>query len=422
MSKEPFPNYFNFKINGYLIEEICDILKENEYIPKSDDKLSYHQNFYNEKVIEILQERVLKVLENILNQGKGRYYITINPKSLTYIKYANNGYFTDLDKSFKLNKERYTLLIGLTNCNYYTGGKIILWFPVDQDTKDDYYILKYSDDYNLLYQIFKKRNISHYNKENLFEKLKDIRDSIKDTNFIPKYFDLLSKGKSLIFKGDIPHSGEKFLSFEKIKELLSVDIDIHYFENEDDTLNDITLYPRFERWMVPFSNNVDVIPFQIILTKGTYNDQIFTYIFPRYYNFNNQFIIKNNISLKENLENTIDDISMTIKKKLNKRYREYHCSCEVLKQSELNIDIPDKLSFNCYKGEMKHLQIIDTYIQNVEEIILKKIKYEKEYISYHEKVENVWDEVEGKVNEYSDITYLDCDIYIFYAFLKIKGI
>lgn len=450
-----FPNFLNLKVDNEFINEIDNLIeplklntnkakiysfKENNVI-ESKQRESYKISFKHNQIFEIINNRFISTLQHIFYKKFKNYYeISIGEQEFDYIQYKNGGYFEKHKDFVRINNnyfQQYTLLFGLSELNYYEGGSTILWFPLNDENKEDYNILKNNNDFTSLSKIFKKYNIPFYNFENLLDR----RNLILNENLecIPMYFNVLKKGEALLFRSDIIHSGEKFWG-NKEKELLMITINITGIEKFDyiySLLNEnepIKIYNKFEHWMIDYSKNNKIIPFQIIKCRGIYNDKEFNDNYIRYWNFNknidvilqDDYINKN--SLLINLSNTLQEVYNITKNKLNTRHRETLIDSEVVERNmdDLNEEIKSLLFFNNYFNSKEEIEIyfqtINNYINNLNFEEDNTFEKDDQTLKYNEKVLNTWEENGCNDNGdiYEDITYLNCKINILYGFYKVN--
>jgi hypothetical protein len=317
--------------------------------------------------------------------------------------------------------QQYTMLIGLTKSSYFSyDGNTILWFPVDDSNKEDYKILTESIEYDSKFlDIARKYNLP------LNDSVKKLFNNTElGQKLIPYRINTYTIGKSLLFKSDIIHSGEEFYNWNNAKELLMFTINITGIEpvcNQDKIeqfLNTSTQIIMFDKYQPIFSEKV--FPFQIILSKGKYNNKTFADHYIKYLNFQDSIDSDKNVNILEQINTILISIYNKTKEKLNHRGRESHISAELLEESTNISEV-----VNSYKyfdtpiiltPEQKEMIQIEIY-NYVNNFIISN----NEIITHTEKINNTWEEsgCNDDGDEYDEITYLNCAIDIKFCFIKL---
>jgi hypothetical protein len=210
----------------------------------------------------------------------------------------------------------------------------------------------------------------------------------------------------------------------------------------DHTLNIIT-FDQFEYWMINWSKLNNLVPWQIIISKGTYNNKQFADTYIRYCNLDND-LFETTITETTNAEFNIlhkiitsfNDIYTKTKTKLNKRGRETHIESKTestkLDTSSVNNLLNIKFNTNYIESLNKTIDgkqllfnakyNILNYASNFTQELTELIR-EKQIIKYEEKVINTWEEstCNDDGDEYDDTTYLQCNINIKFCFCKLKS-
>ena len=429
-----FPNFLKIELDPILVNKINSIvdpfknnikeaviysLSENKTI-KSDRRVSHKTSFRSDELKSIINQYICPLIMTLNNSENADYNVTIGEQSFDYIKYDNGGYF-DKHKDFvRINNpmmQQYTMLIGLTKSSY-SFGNTILWFPVDDSNKEDYRILTESikNDNNLM-DISRKYNLP-YN----IDDMKKLFDG-QDYQCIPYRVNSYTIGKSLLFKSDIVHSGEEFYNWHNPKELLMFTINITGIEktHEQDKIKQFVNSPAqiimFDKYQPIFEN---VFPFQIISSKGEYNNKTFSDHYIKYLNFQDSIDSMNH---SENILEQINTILISIynktKEKLNHRGRESHISSELLEESTKYSDIVNSYKYfdeTILTPEQKEKIQIEIY-NYVNNYIISNNKI----ITHTEKINNIWEEsgCNDDGDEYEEIAYLNCAIDIKFCFIKL---
>ena len=547
---------------------------------KSNRRKSYKKSFVdvtdqNRPIKSLLQANVVPLIYSVLKKEYPNcsYDVSIGDQMFDYIKYENGGYFEkhkDFVRYSNDNHRQYTFLIGLGDiCNstsYYSSGNTILWFPINHLTQYDYDELLLAigssngncngncnsscncsgscngscngncnggkqnqllSNNQLVQNICEKYGIGYVYSSDQLKQLFDINST--ETQYMPYVMNINEKGKSLIFRSDIIHSGEPYVSNNgSIKELFMFTVNVvginkcqsidesidesiaepksnkystsnYDIYNEcinDECINDvctndkcinadkftnatidnnknknkinewlndsqlnIIMFDQFEYWMLDFCRLYKLFPWQIIVSKGTYNLTNFADTYVRYLNLDidlpTEFMIKQNIEqkteqnteqnieqkteqkTKQNILTKINDsfkiIYQETKNKLHKRKRrEKHIESQVL-HSSIDITNIEKQTNICnfsldhlstFNDLSKKLQIckynILNYYYNFSST-LKETGHMSDMVKYKEKVINTWEEssCNDDGDEYDETTYLSCNIDIKFCFCKI---
>jgi len=306
-----FPEFIKMELSLDLVNKINAIveeyktsakdaviysLKENTTM-KSDRRVSHKASFHSDELNKIVSHYICPLIYGMLKTEypSSLYDVDIGMQISSYIKYDNGGYFDKHKDFIRINNsmhQQYTLLIGLTKDNNNYSGNTVLWIPVDDYNIDDYNVLLDSshDKYS---EIIKK-----YNMPYLKDTCKILIDSMKELKCIPYRINCFTQGKSLLFRSDIIHSGEEFYSFYNKKELCMLTINITGIDNSNminipiidnsiensidivesskakinnwisDKYSKIILFDSFESFMCRFVEYYNLVPFQIIISKG----------------------------------------------------------------------------------------------------------------------------------------------------------
>ena len=196
-----------------------------------------------------------------------------------------------------------------------------------------------------------------------------------------------------------------------------------------DKYSKIILFDSFEAFMCKFVEYYNLVPFQIIISKGEYNHKKFSNLYIKYLNLQDKDNFhNNNNNILENINSTLIDIYAKTKEKLNTRGRETHISMEVVETTTdaSSIDYLNKVQFNTTNIDSIDYIEIDNYVNNfityndtntITNIITNTIT---NTITHTENVNNVWEEstCNDDGDEYDEVTYLNCHIDIKFCFLK----
>lgn len=295
-----------------------------------------------------------------------------------------------LDKkiNFEINPSNieefdFSLIICLNDKNYYTSKNIIFWIPVDDENITDYNILKNSNDINLLADIFKKYNITYWNRETMIQIRNEIIDnplfegissgvSHKDMK-IP-FYQTLENGNGFIISKKVTFSKIKKLSYENDDKILYIGLNV---SSED-------FYKKIK--YVSLSEDIKNPLAFIISCKGEYNEK----------NFNKYFLSLEEINFDKYYE--------IIKKELNIRYRETLNDSIIL---EKNTNFSNKLKeIKILKIKEKDKLLIKNYFQNYSNRDDESFDF-----IHNEKIENTWEEYDTD-DVYDEITYFNCKVWI----------
>jgi len=369
ISTSLFPNFIDFYIKEELSEKINSIVEQYKsnikkavvysvYDDKnieSENRLSLKTSFDNNDITYLIYEHLIPIINNMLKDKfpNNLYYIQIGEQLYDYIVYKNGGYFETHQDFIRINSDtqaQYTMLIGLSN--YWTGnGSTIIWIPfinttnTDTNTTNLIELEAYNDELKTDYDYIINLNIDTV-EELQYEQLNKIMNKYFDSNYytidiiqfrnlllsnpnhMPYFFNSYEKTKVLLFKSNLPHSGEKYYS-DSIsdcihKELLSITLNITACENyknqqldkqldkQSDQIkqnyfniipekylpkvtdwllskinNKIIVFDKFELWQIEFARTFKLVPFQIILNDGKYNGNQFNNKYTKYLNLDN---------------------------------------------------------------------------------------------------------------------------------------
>jgi hypothetical protein len=434
-----FQDYIKIELDPILVNKINSIIdpfknntkeaviysfNENKTV-KSDRRVSHKTSFRSDELTTIINQYISPLIMTLITLHNIDYNVTIGEQSFDYIKYDNGGYFDKHKDFIRINNpmmQQYTMLVGLTKSSYSYDGNTILWLPVDDLNREDYKILTETEETSsTLLDVMRKYNLPfniHFLKK-LIENTVDL---------IPYRINTYTIGKSLLFKSDIIHSGEEFNNCYNAKELLMFTINITGIEKtfEQDKierfLNDATRISMFDKYQPIFSEKV--FPFQIIVSKGKYNNKTFSDHYIKYLNFQDTIDSTSHMEQDKNILEQINAILISIynktKAKLNHRGRESHISSELLEESTNYSDI-----VNSYKyfdttiiltpEQKEKIQIeIYNYVNNF-------IISNNEIITHTEKINNTWEEsgCNDDGDEYEETAYLNCAIDIKFCFIKL---
>lgn len=462
MAVSIFPDFMKMELCDELINrinKIVDIYKNDtkdaviysmieKKTIKSDRRVSHKKAFHSDELKNLINRYINPLIDSMLKKDNPDAYfdIMVGSQAFDYIRYDNGGYF-DKHKDFvRVNNpmhRQYTMIIGLTkNDTYFTyGGNTILWFPIDSTNNSDYEKIT---DVNISLSGEIKEIIKKYNLPSTID---DIKSLLKTNNelpirYMPHRVNCFGYGKSLLFRSDIIHSGEEYHSAYSTKNLLMLTINITgidnnttqknedlltfipstYIDKIQNWLNDsnkIIVFDEFEYFMCRFAEDNKLIPFQIIISTGEYNNKTFSDTYVKYLNLQNK-MEKDNGSLLERINLTLVEIYEKTKKKLNTRGREYHIGSEILEESSnlANIEKLNGIQFNTSYINFDEIDtiIIDNYVKCIDVSNNNKILT----ITHTEKINNTWEEssCNDDGDEYEETTYLHCNIDIKFCFLK----
>ena len=263
------------------------------------------------------------------------------------------------------------------------------------------------------------------------------------------------QGIGLLFQSGFLHSGEVFYEWYKPKELLSLvinitgitntNLQINQFEKNDilsnnniiftswldDTSDKFIIFDEFESWMCSNDSEIifkyNLLPFQIIVSNGTYNNKIFSDNYLRYINLyeNLEISNSNNINILDQINKTLIDIYNKTKINLNKRGRETHIASELINITNDNNDIKKLDGFRFNDDKIKSLteqknsiicEITNYYLNIFNLSNNSKVKRVEEVL-------NTWEEsgCNDDGDEYDETTYLTCQIDIKFCFFKLDS-
>jgi hypothetical protein len=462
-----FPDFMKIELCKELIDRINSIIEtykkdtteaviysmiENKTI-KSNRRISHKKSFHSDELKTLLDRYIGSVIYSMLKEKypTSHYDVSIGTQAFDYIKYDNGGYF-DKHKDFvRINncrQRQYTMLIGLTSntSSYGSGGNTILWFPVDTQNKEDYDKLTETillptnpnlwskeniDNYPELITLVKKYNLP--NNIDLIKKL--LETNTTDQKYMPYFVNCFGTGKSLLFRSDIVHSGEEFYNWYCAKELLMITVNITGIEDApypmincvqdkinywlNDRNSQIIMFDDFECSMCSLVKEHTLFPFQIIVSRGEYNNKNFSDIYVKYLNLQDDMRKVFHDTILERINSTLIEIYAKTKDKLNGRGRETHISSEILEEST-NISHIEKL--NGIRFDTTHIRIDEVdliEINNYVNIVSNNIS-NNSIVSHVEKINNRWEEssCNDDGDEYDETTYLHCNIDIKFCFMK----
>lgn len=551
-----FVNSLDNLIKPYK-EQVSDAviysLVENKNI-RSERRLSYKKSFHSVEIKTMLQKNVIPLIYSMLKSSypDNLYDVSIGDQIFDYIKYNNGGYF-DKHKDFVRIKssqsKQYTVLIGLGSegetYSWSENGNTVLWFPIDHINQYDYEILSnfaYSEETMQSTQLtLSNTNISQ-NVKDLCQKygigyiysgdkIKTLfQQNQTNEKYMPYVFNINGRGKSLMFRSDIIHSGEPYYNVNRPKELFSFVINItginqlteqvdnqltnqptnqlffeiaepktknilykaeciedelpsdSIFEKIDKSINNSTnnpadssnimcgkfnewlndaksniiMFDNFEYWMIEWAKINKLVPWQIIVSKGSYNNKNFADTYIRYCNLDEDFVCelvdtntesntntKYNTSILHKITTSFNNIYTKTKEKLNKRGRETHIESKI---ESTNLDVSNidnllNIRFNTdYIMELNKMvsgldQLTNAkynilnYAENFTQDLIKlnqtnqinQLNQTNQTIKYEEKVVNTWEEstCNDDGDEYDETTYLQCNINIKFCFCKL---
>ena len=484
-----FPEYIKLNICLNLVDEINNIISQyksnvNDAViysliekktVQSEKRKSSKTSFHSNELRELINTNICNLINYKLKYEypRANFNVSIGEQIFDYIKYDNGGYF-DIHKDFvrinNNNQCQYTLLMGLTDKkDVGSGGNTIIWIPVSYLNQYDYNILInatiFTEDVII---VAKKYNLPHYgditNLTNLF------KINTSDQKYIPSRVNSYEKGTSLLFKSNMLHSGESFYDWYKAKELFGLTINITGCEHNNLTSNDnilsnltisnisnlsdlgiinlwlkddndkIIKFNKFESWMCDIVKQNKILPFQIIISSGTYNNKKFSDTYLKYINLDDSLNIETlkNISeinstenLLENINKTLLDIYSKTKHKLNTRGREAHIDSEI---SSITENIEQIQSLNGVIFNLSNIINMNDPIDPIDPIYsFNNISFDiqnyflnwehsnNSIITRTEEILNTWEEssCNDDGDEYTETTYLNCNIDIKFCFYKL---
>ena len=444
-SNTVFPDFIKIDLCNELIIKINNLMAkhkvnkkdaviysliENKTI-KSDRRVSHKSSFHDTDLKKIVDTDICPLIYSILSSSDTNtlFSVSIGPQSLDYISYDNGGYF-DMHKDFvRINNsshQQYTLLIGLSSDkNNYTGSTM-LWFPVNESNQSDYDIL--NGEHFSLSDPTCKKILEKYNLPQSVDKIKEIFNR-SENKYIPYNINCMHSGKSLLFRSDILHSGEEFYSWYAAKELFMLTINITAVEHKKNTMdkidiwlndinNKIISFDEFDISMLDFVEKYKLIPFQIVISSGEYNNKKFSDTYIKYLSLDTLSLDSTTYNILEKINNTLIDIYDKTKTKLNTRGRESHIESVILESSTAD----DKISkLNGINFNTKHITSIDMIdVIAINNYVNNFIMTNNKIVTHIEKINNTWEEsgCNDDGDEYDEITYLNCNIDIKFCFLK----
>ena len=328
----PFPDFIDFKITEPIAEQLKQSIGnyinqthpasiysfvENKVV-KSDKRKSEKKSFRDDIVESICSTHLIPLIKSLLESiyPSNEYNITVGSQHFDYIKYDSGGYFEPHRDFTRINSkqhQQYTVIIGLSQIKSLSSGHTILWFPVDSTN-----LMDWEDLTNPLTEskhLYSKYQIpSWYNKNRIIE---IFEENITINKFLPIFFSTLHTGNVLAFKSSLVHSGEKFYSNESAKELLTITINISCIENNVNpdyklnlNSNSIILFDEYKS----FIDCNNIIPFQIILCSGEYNDKKFIDKYLRFWNLDKSIYTPSNLTITQGISLSLEEIYQDTKK------------------------------------------------------------------------------------------------------------
>jgi len=423
------------KINNNIIkhkdnkkEAVIYSFIENKTI-KSDRRVSHKSSFHDDDLKKIVDTDICPLIYSILSSYDPNtlFNVSIGPQSFDYISYDNGGYF-DMHKDFvRINNsshQQYTLLIGLSpDKNNYTGSTM-LWFPVNDTNQSDYDIL--NGEHFSPSDPTCKKILEKYNLPSNVDMIKKIFDRNNMNKYIPYNINCMHSGKSLLFRSDILHSGEEFYSWYAAKELFMLTINITAIDKKINTMDKIDLwlndinskiisFDEFDLSMLEFVEKYKLVPFQIVVSSGEYNNKKFSDTYIKYLSLQDTICFDSTHNILERINITLHDIYEKTKTKLNTRGRESHIESVILESSttDNNISKLNGVNFNTNHITSIDMIAINNYVNNF-------IITNNNIVTHIEKINNTWEEsgCNDDGDEYDEITYLNCHIDIKFCFLK----
>jgi hypothetical protein len=163
----------------------------------------------------------------------------------------------------------------------------------------------------------------------------------------------------------------------------------------------------------------NIIPFQIILCTGEYNDKKFTDKYLRFWNLDKSINKPTNPTITQGISIELESIYQETKNKLNRRGREtlIESKLESAESDMSKFQYLNDISFN-NNLDINDLETIEQSIKNY----WLNFNFENNQIGKHqEKIINTWEEsgCNDSGDEYDDTTYLTCSIDIKFGFFKI---
>ena len=464
-----FPDYIKLNLNQDFVKNINNLISdkkqnisdaviysfvENKNI-KSERRKSLKTSFKSDELEKQIKSTICPLIFSMLKKEyeECEYYVEIGTQSFDYIKYDNGGYFEphrDWVRVTNSQQIQYTLIIGLTELNNMDyGGNTIIWIPLNHTNQYDYKILTESDSMTTeLKFVCSKYNLSH-NYDDIQQLLKI---NLTGHKYIPSKIKSYTQGSGLLFQSSFLHSGESFYNWIKPKELLTLTINITGVENK---VNDILennhnnnhnkfnlwirdqndkfiCYDEFEGWMCNLESEIsanNLLPFQIIISSGTYNDKQFSDKYLKYLNLDEDLnILNDNLNiLNDNKLNILEKINKTIvniyeetKKKLNNRGKEAHIKSKIItgKTDEQITNKFDEINFDIKKINITNKENIVYNLTN----FMNNIDFSNNSkLIRFEEILNTWEEsgCNDDGDEYDETTYLTCQIDIKFGFYKI---
>ena len=408
-----FPDYLTFELCDELVQKITNQVEGHKAnakeaviyslaektTMKSERRVSHKSSFQSLELRQLLHTFVSPLIYGRLGLGLGldrevAYDVAIGEQSFDYIKYDTGGYFerhTDFVRISNPFHRQYTFLIGLSK-GYHYSGNTVLWLPINSQNQDDYTSV---EDGTAKDPIAKKYN---------FSSVKEMK-ALMDGPFLPFRINASSKGKALMFKSDLMHSGEEFQNWYAAKELLMFTINVTGMPGVPKGVSPLDRISEFD---LP-QEIPGLIPFQIIMANGEYNGKTFADIYLTFFTFLT--------GIPEQINTTLLDIYAKTKEKLNKRGRETHLASEILQsQSDLSERFhllkTDKIP-SPRAPDAEALIEINNYVKNY-------TACNKSLIVHTEKINNTWEEstCNDDGDEYDEITYLKCNIDIKFCYLN----
>lgn len=434
----PFPEYIDFVINNSITKEIKELVQQyssqtypasiysfvEKKVVKSDTRNSEKKSFKDDQIANVCESHIIPLVKNLLEATypSNEYYVSIGSQHFDYIKYESGGYFEPHKDFTRINSnqhQQYTVIIGLGEIKTCTSGHTILWFPVDSTNVLDWEDLT-NPSTNSTHLYFKYKIPSWYTKTNIINVFESIGNSLE--KYLPVFFPTLQTGNVLAFKSSLIHSGEKFYSSDKAKELLVITLNMSCvekninLETQFDTTKPILIFDKY----IQQPNLCEYVPFQIILCSGEYNNKKFSDKYLRFWNLDNSISNPSNPTITQGISIGLEEIYQQTKQKLNRRGRETLLE-SIVKSSQTNMEKFDYLGSTKLEPQTnpnpKQLQFVEKSINN----FYLNFNFENNGMgSYQEKIINTWEEsgCNDSGDEYDDTTYFTCSIDIKFGFAK----
>ena len=480
------------KINDDLFDKLAGLVRPYKLLVKSalvynisehtavlsDRRHSLKRDFNDADLHKLLNEELIPTIQTKLSQTcpGTSYDVSIGDQEFDYVRYENGGYF-DLHHDFvrmsNPNHCQYTMLIGLTptehigNCS---GGETIVYVPVTSANQTDFDILSdivkltkdKEDPYD--FDVFQQIALAHgvtesyvYNLHiNHYSKTIRLTDADGQIIGLPHLIKTYFSGDALLFKSELYHSGEIFRTSENdiAKECLMITINVTKSRNAIINTDESTLlqnwldnesescitFDQFDDWMIDFSSQRGLIPFQIVTTFGEIDGVPFNQKTVTHFNFDSSCndnlldqLDQPDVSILERITEILNQSYNSIKEKYvkdqnSKAWRKIKILSSHIKKQNKDKHFDEVKNININRFAFKYFEItadeyrnicdkIDYYAKTHSDTSVQLLEHKEKLQIRTETQEWCNDGPTTEVDQY--VAYLACNIDIKFGFCKI---